>query len=354
MLENKAWVKYDVTILPFFFLIKLYGIERIKGIKVLYLEELTEAIISEEGQTLMGLDFLFSTLDFPMSKVDLIFKKALLEYSERRPMKKTTVVNNFDYVSGDGESGYIKMPEGTTSCRVARYGVLPNQMPRYYMPKFGEQNVEFDPVTGTCKVWPPVTPLRLTYTQRYVPTTSVLIEKMIDLPYETDEVEYILDTAYAAKTLSIQKSVSFEDENGKLTSEILSMSPTGYVNERLEDGETISEAILKGTLGTGTVNLKTREINLQVVDSSIAPIVISYYPKYSVVKEMDLGDRLFNKFFASRLLGALASLRAQATQSKLHNIDLTTDDLLNRVAELKREIKEELKSALSFGDLAPM
>ena len=321
---------------------------------MLYLEELTDAVIAEEGQTLMGLDFLFEVLDLPMTKVDLIFKKALLEYSERRPIKRTTVVNNFDYVSGDGESGYIKMPEGTTSCRVARYGVLPNQMPRYYMPKFGEQNVEFDPITLTCKVWPPVTPLRLTYTQRYTPSTTVLIEKMVDLPYSTDEVDLILDTAYAAKTLSIQKAVPVVDENGKLTSEILSMSPTGYVNERLEDGETISEAILKGTLGTGTVNLKTREVNLQLNNDSISPILVSYYPKYSVVKEMDLGDRLFNKLFASRLLGALASLRAQATQEKLHNIDLTTDDLNNRVVELKKEIKEELKSALSFGDMAPM
>ena len=62
---------------------------------------------------------------------------------------------------------------------------------------------------------------------------------------------------------------------------------------------------------------------------------------------------LFNKLFASKLLTALASLRAQATQDKLHNIDLTTDDLLNRVAELKSEVREILRSSISFGDMAP-
>ena len=321
---------------------------------MLYLEELLDAVIAEEGQTLMGLDFLITTLELPMSKVDLIFKKALMEYSERRPKKVTAVFNSFDYMSDDGNAGYIRMPEGTTSCRVARYGVLPNQMPRYYMPKFGEQNVEFDPLTLSCRVWPPVTPLRLTYTQRYTTTNNVLINKMIDIPYATNEAEFELPTMYAGKTLSIQKAIAVTDEQGNETSEILSMSPTGYVNEKIVDGEVISEAILKGTLGTGAVNIKTREVNLQLANETVAPLVINYYPKYSVVKELDLGDRLFNKLFASRLLTSLASLRAQATQSKLHNLDLTTDDLLTRVAELKKEVREILRSSISFGDMAPM
>ena len=322
---------------------------------MLFLEELLDAVIDEEGQTLMGLDFLIETLELSMKKIDLIFKKALLEYSERRPMKKTEVFHSFDYTSYDGSAGYIRMPEGTTSCRVARYGVLPNQMPRYYMPKFGEQNVEFDPVTLSCRIWPPVTPLRLTYTQRYVPTTSVLIEKFINLPYETDEAYAELPTMYAAKTLSIQKSVTRKDpDTGEVTSEVLSMAPTGYTSEDKEDGQIVSKALLSGSLGTGTVNLGTREVSLQLTDESVAPILISYYPKYSVVKEMDLGDRLFNKLFASKLLESLASLRAQATQAKLHAIDLSTDDLITRVAELKKEVREILRSSISFGDMAPM
>ena len=37
---------------------------------MLYMEELLDAIIAEEGQTLMGLDFLIETLDLPMNKID--------------------------------------------------------------------------------------------------------------------------------------------------------------------------------------------------------------------------------------------------------------------------------------------
>lgn len=322
---------------------------------MLYMEELLEAVVAEEGQTLMGLDFLIETLDLPMNKIDLLFKKALSEFSERRPMKKTTVFNSFDYMDGDGNNGYITMPEGTTSCRVARYGVLPNQMPRYYMPKFGEQNVEFDPTTRTCRVWPPITPLRLTYTQRYSTTTNVLIEKVIDIPYETDEYDFVLPTYFAGKTLSIQKSVVVEDEvTGDKIPKILSMQPTGYINEVHTEIEEKQEAILKGTLGRGTVNLKTREVVLQLSNEDVSPLVISYYPKYSVVKELDIGNYLFTKIFACKIITALASLRAQVSQEKLQNISLDQDQLLNRASELKKEIRELGRSAISFGDMAPV
>ena len=324
---------------------------------MLYLEELLDAVIAEEGQTLMGLEFLIETLGLSMKKIDLLFRKALSEYSERRPMKKTTVINNFDYA--DPEAGYIQMPEGTTSCRVARYGVLPNQMPRYYMPKFGEQNVEFDITTLQLRVWPPVTPLRITYTQRFVPTKNIQIEKILDIPYKTDEFEFDLPTMYASKTLTIQKSVVAQDpETGELVPEILSMTPTGSIEwddcEFDRDCEGDPQATLSGTLGKGVVNLKTREVTLEMKDDSVSPLVITYYPKWSVVKELDIGNYLFTRIFACKILEALASLRAQATQEVLHHVDLQTDDLLTRVAELKKEIRELGRASISFHSLSPM
>lgn len=320
---------------------------------MLYLEELVDTVIAEEGQTLMGLDFLMDTLELPMRKIDLIFKKALSEYSERRPMKKTEVISSFEYIGENGESGYITMPEGTTSCRVARYGVLPNQMPRYYMPKFGEQMVEFDPTNLSLRVWPPVAPLRVTYTQKYVPTTNILITKQIQVPYETYDVAFTLDTAYAGRTLKLQKSVPITTEQGEESAEVLEMSPTGDIDEIEECGEIVKRAELRGTLGKGYVDLRTREVVLDIVDDYLAPIIITYYPRYSVVKELDIGHYVFTKLFASKLLEALASLRAQATQEKLHNIDLTTDELYTRVRELKEEVNRILKSTISFGSMAP-
>ena len=324
---------------------------------MLYLEQLVDVVIAEEGQTLMGLEFLIETLGLSMKKIDNIFKKALSEYSERRPMKKTTVINNYT-LDENGETGYIQMPEGTTSCRVARYGVLPNQMPRYYMPKFGEQMVEFDPVTLTCRVWPPVTPLRLTYTQKYIPTTNILLEGQISLPYATDSIDLTLDTMFAGKTLKFEKMIEKENEDtGEKEFETLTLEP-------IPDPEVAdimcpckdNHILLSGTLGTGTMDAVTREIEIELSEEAMEssePIIYSYYPKYSVVKELDIGHYVLTKMFAVRLLQALAALRSQATQENLHNIDLTTDDLYTRVQELKKEVREICRSTISFGALAP-
>ena len=322
---------------------------------MLYLEELLDTVLAEEGQTLMGLDFLIQTLDLSMTKIDSIFKKALSEYSERRPMKKTTIINNYT-IDADGNSGYIQMPEGTTSCRVARYGVLPNQMPRYYMPTFGEQMVEYDPVTNTLRVWPPVTPLRVTYTQKYIPTTDVIISGSISTPYAAGEVFSTLPTMFAGKTLKLEKSVMvINPDTGKLEPKIVSIEPVS-VSEETEEGLKYDLWYLSGDLGTGTYNTYTRELELSLDENytSTSPIMYNYYPKYSVVQELDIGHYVLTKMFAVRLLQALAALRSQATQADLHHIDLTTDDLYTRVQELKKEVREICRSTISYGDMAPM
>lgn len=314
---------------------------------MLFLEELVDVVLAEEGQTLMGLDFLFKTLDLPMIKIERIFKKALSEYSERRPMKKTEVFNNYDM------NGFIVMPEGTTSCRVSRYGVLPNQMPRYYMPTFGEQNVEFDPTTLQLRVWPPVTPLRVTYTQKYVATKNILIEQMTELPYALSSTNLELNTMYAKETLTIQREG--RDEYGEPV--ILYMVPTGEVLDEEELGELgviHKKATLSGTLGEGVVDLDTLEMELEFIEPSTAPLLVTYYPKYYVCKEMDIGNYIFTKLFASKLLTALAGLRAQATQEKLHNIDLTSDNLYERATALREEVYKVLRSSWSYGGAAPL
>lgn len=316
---------------------------------MIYLEELLEAIISEEGQTLMGLEFLTETLSLPMKNLELIFRKAVSEYSERRPMKVTEVFNSI------GSDGVIILPEGTTSCRIARYGFLPNQIPRFFINKFDEQNIEFDPYTRQCKVWPPVVPLRLTYTKRYTVTKTNLISGSYIIPYETDEYNTTLQTMFAGKTLVLSKDTITKDPStGKDVVTTLTMVPTGSTEDEDIFGNKTYYIQLEGTLGTGTLNVGSRDLDLQLLNTEPGAILYSYYPKYYTAPEIDFGDRLFTKLFACKFLTSLASLRAQATQERLHNIDLTSDDLYGRAQELKRELREELKNTISFGDMAPM
>ena len=55
-----------------------------------------------------------------------------------------TQVNNNERNFLSALNDNLKRIQAAINDTLSRSGVLPNQMPRYYMPKFGEQNVEFD------------------------------------------------------------------------------------------------------------------------------------------------------------------------------------------------------------------
>ena len=58
--------------------------------------------------------------------------------------------------------------------------------------------------------------------------------------------------------------------------------------------------------------------------------------------------------FKAYVLEALASLREQATQKDLHNIDLNLDDLRGRAMYLRAESKKNLRETIDFSAMAPI
>lgn len=298
---------------------------------MLYLEESLDSILSEEGQTLMGLSFLVSTLDLSMKRIELLFKKSAMEYSMRRPIKETRIF------SGNP----IVMPEGTLSVRAVRYGVLP-ELPKFYMPTFGDISYEFERHTRILKVWPPIYPLKVTYNRMLTLTKDV----DIDGSEQLDEGE---DTFFAYLPCSPKDNSITVMKNGK------SMVQVDAYEKKCQGelGDEIERIIeLEGDLGSGTINLATKEMELTLDDTSEGELTFNYTPAYLTIVEIGLEDYVFNKLFASKILEALASLRAQATQDVLHNIDLTTDDLYARVRELKRELRTLLRNTISFSSMA--
>jgi len=298
---------------------------------MLYLEEALDTVLSEEGQTLMGLSFLVSTLNLSMKKIELLFKKSAMEYSMRRPIKETKIFTG----------NPIIMPEGTLSVRAVRYGVLP-ELPRYYMNTFGEMSYEFEKHTRILKVWPPIYPMKVTYNRMVNMTRDVEIEGLEKV--SEGDTELFLEVPCSPKNNSIIIS-----KNNKTMTQVDRYEETvaGYLGNEIQ--EVLS---LEGELGTGTLNLATRELELSLEEDSAGDLTYSFKPEYCVIEELTLGDYVFNKLFASKILEALASLRAQATQEVLHNIDLTTDDLYARVRELKRELRTLLRNTISFSSMA--
>lgn len=298
---------------------------------MLYLEESLDAILSEEGQTLMGLPFLVSTLNLSMKRIELLFKKSAMEYSMRRPIKETRIFTG----------NPIIMPEGTLAVRAVRYGVLP-ELPKFYMPTFGETSYEYERHTRVLKIWPPIYPMKVTYDRMLSLTKDIEIEGNEIVSEGEDFILTYVPCSPKNNTIMITKN-----DKSMVQKDRYEESCQGYLGDEIQ--EVIS---LEGTLGTGTLNLATKELELSLNDTSEGKLEYSFKPEYLTILEIGLEDYVFNKLFASKILESLASLRAQATQDVLHNIDLTTDDLYARVRELKRELRTLLRNTISFSGMA--
>lgn len=311
---------------------------------MLYLEESVETILAEEGQDLLGLPFVTETLGLTMEKMDTLFKKSALQYSRRRPIEETRTFN----CNCDSEMATLLLPEGVRAVKAVRYGVL-EQLPRFYMEDFGKLAFEYEEHTRIFKAWPPITPLRITYTRDlFVTKTRQIVGSS---PITGGETYYYtqLPTAPIAGTLKI----SLGDYELTCTGEGVEVVST-YDGE--EEQKTL---ILTGTMGDGVYNTVTRELELnfdeeneELLEGGL--LQYEYYPKYYVLPDISLQDEVFNKLFASKILEALASLRAQSTQEVLHNIDLTTDELYTRVRILKRELNTLLRNTIKFSGMAPI
>ncbi len=324
---------------------------------MLYLEESVETILAEEGQDLLGLSFLTETLGLTMKKMETLFMKSALQYSRRRPIEETRSFNaNFD-----SNVATLMLPEGIRAVKAVRYGIL-EQLPRYYMDDFGKLAFEYEEHTRLLKVWPPITPLRVTYTRdlEVTKTRKIVGSSTIN----SGETYFYTELPTTPIGHSLKISFQLPDENGEIVEEdkykytINFAGSDTEVNVGVFEDEEQEIFSLSGNLGNGSYNVATRELELNFNDipelANGGVLVYEYYPRYYMLPDIGLHDEIFNKLFASKILEALASLRAQSTQEVLHNIDLTTDELYTRVRILKRELNTLLRNTIKFSGMAPI
>ena len=149
-------------------------------------EELFENIIFEEGQDLLGLDFIYKTLGLSMPKISRIFDKTVQEYGKRIPISETI----------DATTNPIILPKNTISARAIRFAILP-QAPRYIFTPFGLESFEvaytYDNFnkTITLKQWPPIQNIKVTLTRGYTLTRDLQVNYSLTY-YENEEFETTL------------------------------------------------------------------------------------------------------------------------------------------------------------------
>ena len=307
---------------------------------MLYLEESVETILAEEGQDLLGLSFVADTLGLTMEKMESLFKKSALQYSRRRPIGETRIFE----CDPSSEVANLVMPEGVRAVKAVRYGVL-DQIPRFYIDSFGTLSFEYEEHTRWLKVWPPISPLRVTYVRDLIITKARQVVGTSNILGGETYYYTELPTSPAGNSL-------------KLTLGDYKLECTGKGKDIAVayDGEEEQETlILTGNMGKGKYNTVTRELEIEFNDDEEllkgGTLVYEFYPKYYILPDISLQDEVFNKLFASKILEALASLRAQSTQEVLHNIDLTTDELYTRVRILKRELNTLLRNTIKFSGM---
>ena len=301
-------------------------------------EELVDMFIVEEGQVLLGLDFLIQVLGFNMRQFEKVFIKTVREYEKRRPLKLTEVLYGDSY-------GVITMPKGTMSVLATRYGVLP-EFPRYFQDIFGYQSFDFTPQTGKLRVYPPITPIKVTFTKGYTITGSEPITGSFDVFSGDTDIIDTLPTSFRKGQIQFTLGDYTLSETERTVQEI-EIEGVKYPQE---------VSILGGTLGTGTFNLSTKELEIEFANdvdiTADASLSYSYIPTYKSIEEIGIGDYVFTKFFYSKMLEFVASARAQATQANVHSIDLTEDQLYVRARILKKEVFNLLAQTWDFGAVA--
>lgn len=304
---------------------------------MLTVEEALDVTLIEEGQYLLGEEFITDTLGFTIDKVSKVFYKALKTYAKRKPIVETKPMKG-------GNNGTFYLPKGVLAVRAIRYDIL-DDYPRTMFPDFGQINYEFDKHTGRLRTFPPMSTLRVTYSREYNLST--------DEPIETTEymVDYEKDAVVKLRCLP-KKGTILVTKDGKTMKEV------GKETVEIDKGNGLhvpaTRILLDGDLGEGYYDVKTRTLEVFLDEGSNGDLVVSCTPMYPYVTELDEGDYAFMKLFKAYILEAIAALRAQATQLDLHNIDLTSDDLYGRARMLKAEVDQLLRNTIDFSAMAPI
>lgn len=304
---------------------------------MLTVEEAFDITLIEEGQYLLGESFITDTLGLTWDQIAKLFYKAAKEYARRKPIVETKIISS-------GANGVFYMPEGTLAVRAIRYDIL-DDYPRTMFPDFGQTNYEYDIHTRKLRTFPPMSSLRVSYSREYKLSDSATVsmsEYMVD--YE-DEFVTRLNTKPKKGTLKVSL-------NGK------SMKATGMETKLFKDdmGNDVPHRFVKlsGDLGYGYYDPVTRDIEIHWEAGQEGDLLIECNPYYKAIQELSISEYTYMGLFKAYLMEAIASLKEQATQRGLHNIDLNSDDLKARALFLRQEARRNLKDTIDFSAMAPI
>lgn len=275
---------------------------------MLLLEECVSHVIATEGQLLIPLQSL--RLDY--DQLERIFVMTAKQLQNKRPIRANIQLD----VGVDG----VKIPDalGVLALKYRLY----NNFDRV-SPPISRQYWSFDKNTRILRNIFAST-LIVSYLREFklghfliqdTPTYIVPGESIID---------FYLKGSYKHNTLKISKG----------SSEMVEVSRTG------------TTANLSGTLGTGTVNLTTLKVNLNLTDTSEGDLNVQFWNKHKACPDLDLSNRPFMLMFTVNFLKSFGALKYQATLNENAGLpfSLQADSLLERARALEDQLTPLLNS----------
>lgn len=173
-------------------------------------------------------------------------------------------------------------------------------------------------------------PFIITYLQEYQVGYFPQSDNVMTTIDGEDTVSFYLNTGFKSNSLTLTKSNT--NLGTSTTSTVTS------VNGNI--------ATLGGTLGTGTINLDTLYVTLNMIDTSACDIIATYTNSRKAIKNIDLQNMPFYLWLTVDWLRAWASLKYQATMNENTGLpfSLQADTLLERARVLEDQLQAQLNN----------
>lgn len=282
---------------------------------MLLFEQALERVKLEYGQLLIP----FDSLKLDTDKLEKIFINTAKKLQSKRPIRTVATLST----NPDG----VKIPDAI-GVLALKYMVL-NNFDRI-SPPLPHRMWSFDPATRILKSILTSTQMVVIYNREfkigYFPQTE---SPMTTVDGEL-AVDFYLKGTFKQGTLSLTKT---------------NLS-TGEVTTATEISRTGNIATLGGTLGTGTVDLTTLKIHLDLIDTTANDIVANYYNYRKAVQDIEEFDIVFHTWFTIDVIRSFGGLKYQATMNENTGLpfSLQSDTLLDRARQLEDQLNEYLRN----------
>lgn len=281
---------------------------------MLLFEQAVERVKIETGQLLIP----FESLKLTDDHLEKMFVNTVRKLQNKRPIR-AVMSANVDPVG-------IKIPDalGVLACKYKLYDNFDR-----VSPPISRSYWFFDPTTKILRSLF-ACPFIITYLKEF----SVGHFKQTELATTTvdneSEVDFFIKGSYKTGTLELSKT----------------HYGTNIKTTMTEVSRTSTTASLSGTLGTGTVDLKTLKIHVDLTDRTGGDITAIYYNKRKAILDLDEYNLPFYMWFTVDVLRSIGSLKAQATMSENTGLpfSLQADTLLERARVLEDQLQEQLKN----------